>query len=110
MPAVSSRREFLLDAGGGFGGIALACLLAQDGALGDDKAASPSPQPSPKRRGSEGAGLHHPAKVRRVVQLFMNGGVSQMDTFDYKPELAKRHGAEVRLRPQGGGHQRARRR
>ena len=32
-------------------------------------------------------GLHHPAKVRRVIQLFMNGGVSQMDTFDYKPEL-----------------------
>ena len=39
-------------------------------------------------------GLHHPAKVRRVIQLFMNGGVSQMDTFDYKPELARRHGQE----------------
>src|SRR5262249_46131538 len=39
-------------------------------------------------------GLHHPAKVRRIVQLFMNGGVSQMDTFDYKPELARRHGQD----------------
>jgi hypothetical protein len=37
-------------------------------------------------------GLHHRAKVKRVIQLFMNGGVSQMDTFDYKPVLAKRHG------------------
>jgi hypothetical protein len=39
--------------------------------------------------------LHHRAKVRRVVQLFMNGGVSQMDTFDFKPELEKRHGEKV---------------
>ncbi|MST94024.1 MAG: DUF1501 domain-containing protein [Pedosphaera sp.] len=37
-------------------------------------------------------GLHHPAKAKRVIQLFMNGGASQMDTFDYKPELIKRHG------------------
>ena len=40
-------------------------------------------------------GIHHRAKVRRVLQLFMNGGVSQMDTFDYKPELEKRHGQQV---------------
>ena len=37
-------------------------------------------------------GLHHPAKAKRVIQLFMNGGASQMDLFDYKPELEKRHG------------------
>src|SRR5690606_23325052 len=41
------------------------------------------------------SGLHHPARVRRVIQLFMNGGVSQMDTFDYKPELERRHGEKV---------------
>ena len=40
-------------------------------------------------------GLRHPAKARRVIQLFMNGGVSQMDTFDHKPELAKQHGKEI---------------
>ncbi|MEZ6099245.1 MAG: DUF1501 domain-containing protein [Pirellulaceae bacterium] len=40
-------------------------------------------------------GLHHPAKVKRVIQLFMNGGVSQMDTFDYKPELERRHGESI---------------
>ncbi len=85
-----SRRQFLWHVGGGLGGIALAHLLAQDGALADDRPAAPSP----KGRGGI-AGLHHPAKVRRVVQLFMNGGVSQMDTFDHKPELAKRHGQKV---------------
>ena len=33
--------------------------------------------------------------MKRIIQLFMNGGVSQMDTFDYKPELIKRHGEKV---------------
>ncbi len=37
-------------------------------------------------------GLHHPAKARRVIQLFMNGGASPMDTFDYKPALERLHG------------------
>ena len=45
--------------------------------------------------GAAEGGLHHPAKARRVVQLFMNGGASQMDTFDYKPELRRRHGQQV---------------
>src|SRR5438309_3744070 len=76
-----TRREALTN---GFGGLALAHLLA-----GDLLAERPRPRPD------FDGGLHHPAKVRRVVQLFMNGGVSQMDTFDYKPELAKRHGQKV---------------
>src|SRR4051812_38305768 len=46
----------------------------------------------PKPRAEFNGGLHHVAKVKRVVQLFMNGGVSQQDTFDYKPELEKNHG------------------
>lgn len=77
------RRCALWQLGGGLGGIALAQLLGQE-ALGDI-------QPS----GHLNGGLHHPAKVHRIVQLFMNGGVSQMDTFDYKPELQKRHGENV---------------
>src|SRR5436309_1137935 len=75
-----SRREFLWRMGGGLGGIALAQLLAESGAL----AGAPRPEFN--------GGLHHPARVRRVVQLFMNGGVSQADTFDYKPELERLHG------------------
>jgi hypothetical protein len=79
----ASRRQFLHQTGGGFGGLALAHLLGSE-AFGDDA-------PKPELNG----GLHHRAKVRRVLQLFMNGGVSQMDTFDYKPELYKRHGQQV---------------
>jgi hypothetical protein len=36
--------------------------------------------------------LHHPPRAKRVVQLFMSGAASQCDTFDYKPELIRRHG------------------
>src|SRR6476659_2375529 len=82
-PSEITRRRWLLETGSGFGGLALAQLLSRDGALAD----------APKA--DLNGGLHHPAKVRRVVQLFMNGGVSQVDTFDRKPELDKRHGEKV---------------
>jgi hypothetical protein len=82
---MTTRRQFLWNAGGGFGGLALASLLGLDGALAD------VPQPRSEFNG----GLHHKARARRVIQLFMNGGVSQMDTFDYKPELIRRHGEKV---------------
>ena len=80
-----SRREILVRSGGGFGAIALAALLQGKGSTeSTDLPASDSHH-----------GVHHPPKARRVIQLFMNGGVSQMDTFDYKPELERRHGQEV---------------
>src|SRR5262245_40503462 len=79
-----NRRSFLYHAGGGFGALALANLLGSDLFAG----------PYKPRPGFSG-GLHHKAKAQRVVQLFMNGGVSQMDTFDYKPALTKRHGEKV---------------
>lgn len=75
-----NRRGFLARVGGGFGGMALADLFARD-LLAVDK-------PRPEFNG----GLHHRAKARRVIQLFMNGGASQIDTFDYKPELVRLHG------------------
>ena len=78
----ASRRDFLWQFGGGLGGLALTQLLADAGELPG------IPKPKPEFNG----GLHHVAKVKRVIQLFMNGGVSQQDTFDYKPELEKRHG------------------
>src|SRR5579871_4418341 len=70
-----SRRRFLWQTGGGFGGIALAQML------GAGQLLAGTTRPKPEYNG----GLHHPAKVKRIVQLFMNGGASQMDTFDYKP-------------------------
>jgi hypothetical protein len=63
-----NRRNFLWTYGGGLGGIALAQLMA------DEK------------------GLHHPAKAKRIVQLFMSGAASQCDTFDYKPRLIQKNG------------------
>ena len=38
------------------------------------------------------ATMHQPAKAKAVIQIFCPGGVSQVDTWDYKPELAKRNG------------------
>src|SRR5687768_3160816 len=77
----STRREWLATSFGGFGGLALSHLMATADQL----------KPRPDLNG----GLHHKAKVRRVVQVFLNGGMSQMDTFDYKPVLTKRHGEKV---------------
>jgi Protein of unknown function (DUF1501) len=74
-PKPMNRRNFLWSYGGGLGGIALAGLLGESGLLAD----APS-------------GLHHPAKAKRVVQLFMSGAASQCDTFDYKPKLIERNG------------------
>src|SRR5215207_4520874 len=79
------RRNFLWQSGGGLGGIALAHLLGVDGLL----AAGPS---EGVREGPRRGGLHHPARAKRVVQLFMSGAASQVDTFDYKPALIERNG------------------
>jgi hypothetical protein len=79
------RRRFLWRYGGGLGGIALAHLLGTEGLLAAD---SPQPRPRPDLNG----GLHHKAKAKRVVQLFMSGAASQVDTFDYKPRLLQRNG------------------
>ena len=74
-----SRASFVQQLAGGIGGIALAQMLAGE-AIADEQ-----PQ-------SLNGGLHHPAKVKRIIQLFLNGGASQMDTFDYKPELERLNG------------------
>lgn len=78
-----NRRQMLLEGGGGFALLALSQMLRRDSSA----------------RGAEG-GLqsgnfpvqHHPAKVKRIIQLFMTGGASPMDTYDYKPELERLHG------------------
>jgi hypothetical protein len=92
-----NRRTFLQNFGGGLGGIALASLLARDGLL---QAAETLNKPSLGNGKPElNGGLHHKARAKRVVQLFMSGAASQCDTFDYKPELIKRHGQKFELEP-----------
>jgi hypothetical protein len=71
-----SRRSLLGQAGGGLGAIALMWLLNQEA----------------KAEGSAHPAPHFPPKARRVVQIFCMGGVSHIDTFDYKPELIRSDG------------------
>jgi hypothetical protein len=80
-PRIIDRREFLWRFGGGLGAIALTHLLGREGLLAESAPAA-----------NLNGGLHHRVKAKRVVQLFMSGAASQCDTFDYKPELIKRHG------------------
>lgn len=87
-PCGRTRREFLWQAGGGFVGTALTFLLAQEGFFGQAAYAEPSPSASPLAPKKP----HFPGKAKSVIVLFMYGGPSQVDTWDPKPELVKRHG------------------
>lgn len=91
-PCGRTRREFLWETGGGFVGTALTFLLARDGFFGNVAQAeelSPAPSPlAPKRP-------HFPARAKSCIFLFMAGGPSQVDTWDPKPELNKRHGQRM---------------
>ncbi|MBL9125769.1 MAG: DUF1501 domain-containing protein [Planctomycetaceae bacterium] len=89
-PAFRSRREFLRRAGSGCGLLALAGLLEQQGLLGSTaQAATGALNPLAPRI------AHFPAKAKSVIWLFLNGGPSQVDTWDYKPELAAHDGQEL---------------
>jgi len=85
-PAYASRRQFLARAGGGFGLLALSGLLQQDGLLAAPAPLNPLAPKEP----------HFPTKARSVIWLFMNGGPSHVDTWDYKPALAKSDGKELK--------------
>jgi len=85
-PVYRSRREFLKRAGNGFGLLALAGLLDQEGLLAAEAPRDPLAPKLP----------HFAAKAKSVIWLFMNGGPSHVDTWDYKPELAKRDGQELK--------------
>src|SRR5688572_15714532 len=71
----------------GLGGIALASLAGSPRLI-----AAPE---IPQERGVLGGTLHFPARAKRVIYLFMAGGPSQMETFDYKPVLNQRNGEQL---------------
>ena len=84
-----NRRNFLAHTATGLGGIALAHLLGKERALG---ASGPiRPQINPANPNAPRP-THFPARAKRVLMIFCSGAVSQVDTFDYKPEIIKRHG------------------
>lgn len=80
------RREFLSRTATGLGGIALASLLGRDGLLAAGRPAIDPARPYAPRA------PHFPAKARNVLVIFCAGAVSQLETWDYKPELIKHDG------------------
>lgn len=102
-----TRREMLTQCANGFGAFALAALL-------NDPAYGASPQSSlPLSASGRGLGggvysggvnplaprlPHFKAKAKNVIFLFMDGGPSQVDTFDPKPRLAKEHGQPIKMK------------
>src|SRR6266849_4250716 len=72
----TTRREALCRIGNGFGMMAFAGMVAESLAKADDGLRK----------------LDHPAKAKRVIFLYMNGGLSQVDSFDRKPALERYHG------------------
>src|SRR5205823_5704398 len=77
-----TRRQLLQSSGLGFGTLALAYL--ERAGASEEAALSLRPRPA-----------HFPPRARAVIQLMQNGGPSQMDLFDPKPELQKRQGEEI---------------
>lgn len=78
-----NRRAWLGQFATGLGGMALASLLAKDASADPARGEAVPPPP------------HHPAKAKRAIQIFLQGGLSQLESFDYKPGLAKLHGMSV---------------
>jgi hypothetical protein len=96
-----TRREFLWEAGAGFTGVALSALLAADGF-------------QPSRAEADGKGFvnplaprkpHFAARAKSVIFLYMYGGPSHIDTFDYKPAMKGMDGKTIQVKTFGrGGH------
>ena len=82
-----TRRQFFSRCALGLGSIALASLLKEQELFGAGAAASLNPMASRPP--------HFPAKAKNIIYLFMAGGPSQLETFDYKPLLNQRHGEQL---------------
>ena len=85
-----TRRQLLQQATIGIGSMGLASIMSSEGLLaatGQVSGYATSPL-APKQP-------HFPAKAKHLIHLFMNGGPSQVDTFDPKPELTRLHGQEL---------------
>ena len=92
-----SRRDFLQWGGNGLGGIALTALLSEQGLLASE---SPLRPPIDPAQPFAPRAPHFAPKAKRVLMIFCSGALSHVDTFDYKPELVKRHDTPM---PGSGG-------
>jgi hypothetical protein len=85
-PCGNTRREFVWEMGAGFAGLALSALLGGDGFFSRHaQGATTAGVKNPLAAGSS----HFNSQAKSIIFLMMNGGPSQVDTFDYKPSLAK---------------------
>src|SRR4051794_31890538 len=91
-----TRREFLWEAGAGFAGLALTGLLSQDRFFAAEAPAKLANPLAPRQP-------HAAAKAKNVIFLFMYGGPSQVDTFDYKPKLYELDGQTIPVKTFGRG-------
>ncbi len=91
----SSRREFLRRTGSGCGFLALASMLAESGLLGSAARAAAEEGRSAAINPLAPKTPHFGARAKSVIWLFMNGGQSQVDTWDYKPALEKYDGKDL---------------
>lgn len=96
-----TRREFMWQAGGGFGAAALTSMLAGQGLLAGDANAADAPFKNPLAAKKP----HFAPKAKTVIFLFMYGGPSHIDTFEYKPKMKGMDGKTVDVKTFGrGGH------
>jgi hypothetical protein len=86
-----SRRQLLLRCANGFGAVALTTLLTER-AFGSVLEPSPAANPLAPRP------AHHTARATRVIFLYMDGGPSQVDTFDPKPRLDREDGQPIQMK------------
>jgi len=84
------RRLMLARSGCGFGVLGLTALLQQQGALANDAIDSRALNPLAPKAGN------FPAKAKRVIWIFVNGGPSHVDTWNYRPELTKSNGKSIK--------------
>jgi len=91
-PCGQTRREFVWQMGHGFAGLALASQLSADGFFQKQVLAGPG---TPSLNPLAPAAPRHPTRAKSCIFLTMNGAPSQVDTFDYKPELEKYAGRQL---------------
>ena len=97
-----TRRQFLWESGAGFTGTAMAALLGADGFLANQAVAADGVTPVTSRPDEMKS---YPAKAKSVIFLYMYGGPSHIDTFDYKPDMIGMDNKTIEVKTFGrGGH------
>src|SRR5437868_6118559 len=103
VPCGRTRRQFLWEAGCGFTGVALAALLGEEGFLARQACAADGKTPFANPLAPKKPQL--PARAKSLIFLYMYGGPSHIDTFDYKPKMVGMDGKTIQVKTFGrGGH------